>query len=284
MRKNKPSITARKVALNIITLGAKPGMEKVLPAGIVEATAQILIASGAVSTTTVRLAHWPGIVSVYEAFNWMMPGQFEAFAHRKAFCERQVREGIGAGATQVLILGAGYDTLGWRLAPEFAGVNFFEIDHPATASLKAKGIEKLGPRDNLFLIAADLGQRKLVDVLAADKTWDRAGQTVIIAEGLLMYLTPAAARELFSQCAVISGKGSRIAFTYIKTGPDGRPDSGRWTGLVLWLLKATGEPWLWSIRPQELGHFLKETGWENVSDSLGTANKIGVEFLGVARK
>jgi len=28
----------------------------------------------------------------------MMPGQFEAFAHRKAFCERQVRETIAAGA------------------------------------------------------------------------------------------------------------------------------------------------------------------------------------------
>lgn len=66
----------------------------------------------------------------------MMPGQFVAFAHRKAFCERQVREGIGAGASQVLVLGAGYDTMGWRLAPEFSGVSFFEIDHPATARLK----------------------------------------------------------------------------------------------------------------------------------------------------
>ena len=49
----------------------------------------------------------------------MMPGQFEAFAHRKAFCEKRARKGIAAGATQVLVLGAGYDTLGWRLAPEF---------------------------------------------------------------------------------------------------------------------------------------------------------------------
>jgi O-methyltransferase involved in polyketide biosynthesis len=63
----------------------------------------------------------------------MMRGQFEAFGHRKAFCERQVREGIGAGAAQILVLGAGYDTLGWWLAPEFKSVNFFEIDHPATA-------------------------------------------------------------------------------------------------------------------------------------------------------
>ncbi len=84
------------------------------------------------------------MVSVYKAFDWMLPGQFEAFAHRKAFCERQVRDGIGAGATQILVLGAGYDTMGWRLAPEFFGVNFFEIDHPATACLKARGIKAMG--------------------------------------------------------------------------------------------------------------------------------------------
>ncbi|KKK53819.1 hypothetical protein LCGC14_3090960, partial [marine sediment metagenome] len=38
MRRDKPSKTAYKVALNILTLGAKPGMDKVLPPGIVEAT------------------------------------------------------------------------------------------------------------------------------------------------------------------------------------------------------------------------------------------------------
>ena len=42
MRKDKPSRTAYKVALNIITLGTKPGMDEVLPPGIVEATLQCL--------------------------------------------------------------------------------------------------------------------------------------------------------------------------------------------------------------------------------------------------
>ena len=117
MRKDKPSRTAYKVALNIVTLGAKREMAEVLPRGIVDATMRLLIASGAVNATTVRWAHSRRMVSVYEAFDWMLPGQFEAFGHRKAFCERQVRDGIGAGATQILVLGAGYDTMPWRLAP-----------------------------------------------------------------------------------------------------------------------------------------------------------------------
>ena len=284
MRKDKPSRTACKVALNVVTLGAKPEMAGVLPPGIVQATEKLLIASGAAGARTVRWSRSQRVVAVYEAFEWMLPGQFEAFAHRKAFCERQVRDGIGSGATQILVLGAGYDTMGWRLAPEFSGVNFFEIDHPATARLKAKGIDEMGPRDNLCLIAEDLGKHKLSDVLKNNGPWNQGAQTVIVAEGLVMYLLPDAVRDLFSQCAEVTGGGSRIAFTYISTGADGRPDAGRWTGLMLWLQEAAGEPWTWSIRPEELGLFLAETGWRIAQEQVETACKYGVEFYAVARK
>ena len=284
MRKDKPSMTARKVALSVVTLGAKPGMDRILPPGIVQATETLLVASGAVGARVVRWSHSQRIVSVYEAFDWMLPGQFEAFAHRKAFCERQARDCIGAGATQILVLGAGYDTMGWRLAPEYPDVNFFEIDHPATASLKAKGIDAMGQRDNLYLIAEDLGKRKLVDVLKINESWDQSAQTIIIAEGLVMYLPPEAVHDLFRQCAVVVGGGSRIAFTYIPTGTDGRPDVGRLTGLMLLGQKVIGEPWLWSIRPEELGLFLEESGWTNAPALSGTIRKHGVEFYAVATK
>lgn len=113
MQKDKPSRTAYKVALNVVTLGAKPGMDEILPPGIVGATEELLLASGAVGSRTLRWSRSKRMVSVYEAFDWMLPGQFEAFAQRKVFCERQVRECIGEGASQILVLGAGYDTMGW---------------------------------------------------------------------------------------------------------------------------------------------------------------------------
>lgn len=284
MRKDKPSRTAYKVALNVVTLGAKPGMDRSLPPGIVQATEILLVASGATGARTVRWARSQRAVAVYEAFDWLLPGQFEAFAQRKAFCERQARDGIDRGATQILVLGAGYDTLGWRLASEFSGVNFFEIDHPATARLKARGIQAMGQRNNLWLIAEDLGERKLVDVLKTHQSWEQSARTVIVAEGLVMYLPPEAVRGLFCQCSVIAGGGSRFAFTYIPTGTDGRPDAGRWTGLILWLQKLIGESWLWSIRPETLSLFLEETGWTNSPELVGSADKHGMEFYAVATK
>jgi methyltransferase (TIGR00027 family) len=284
MRKDKPSRTAYKVALNIITLGAKPGMAQVFPPGMVEATVKLLVVSGMVSPTVVRWCRSRRMVSVYEAFDWMMPGQFEAFAHRKAFFARQVREGIGNGATQVLNLGAGYDTMGWCLAPEFPDIEFFEVDHPATAHIKAKGIEPMGRRDNLHLIPVDLSERRLTDVLGAHGLWDRAAQTVVLAEGLLMYLPDAAIRNLLGDCAAMTGAGSRIAFTYVGTKADGRPDAGPYTRFVLWALKMHGEPWLWSIQPEQLSQFLEETGWRNAPSLLGTTRKHGVEYFSIAVK
>ena len=280
MRKDRPSMTARKVALSFVTLGSKAGTDKLVSPVAVEVAAEMLVASGVVGARTIRWAKSKRAVSIYEAFEWMLPGQFEAFGHRKVFCERQVRDGIVAGVTQVLVLGAGYDTLGWRLSSEFPGVNFFEIDHPATASLKARGVKKMGRRDNLHLIPEDLGKRKLVDVLDAHGGWKRDAQTVFIAEGLVMYLPPEAVSELFRQCADLSREGSRFAFSYIPSGADGRPGVGRWTGLMLWLQRLVGEPWLWSIRPEELGPFLEESGWPNVLK----ADKYGVEFFVAAAK
>ena len=284
MHQNRPSKTARKVALNILTLGAKRGMESVLPPGIVEATAEMLVASGAMGATAVRWFRSAKMVPVYEAFDWMLPGQFEAFAHRKAFCERQVRDGIAAGAKQVLVLGAGYDTLGYRLAPEFPQVDFFEIDHPDTSNLKRKAVDTLGRRDNLHLIAEDLGKRSLSEVLGANESWDPGARSAIVAEGLLMYLPPPAPSDLFRRCAEVTGAGSRVAFTYLGRGADGRPEAGRWTSLVLWLLKIGGEPWLWSIRPEALAPFLADAGWTHAPDLAGSPDKRGLEYYGVAVK
>ena len=99
-----------------------------------------------------------------------------------------------------------------------------------------------------------------------------------------MYLSPEAVRDLFCKSADFVGSGSRIAFSYIPSGVDGRPDAGPWTGLMLWLQKVAGEPWSWSIRPEELGPFLKETGWTIAPDQTGPDRKHGVEFYAVAKK
>ena len=142
----------------------------------------------------------------------------------------------------------------------------------------------MGRPGNLHLMAEDLGKRNLKNVLGAHESWDRTSKTVIVAEGLLMYLHADSVRELFTRCANSVGEGSRFAFSYTPSGPDGRPDAGPWTGLMLWIQKIVGEPWLWSIRPDDLGAFLAETGWREAPDTDGSQRRYGVEYLGAALK
>jgi methyltransferase (TIGR00027 family) len=280
----KPSATARKVAMNILALGSRDRMKRVLPTGTVEVTARLLVAAGVAGPGTVRFARSRAAVALYLAFDWVTPGQFEAFGYRKAFCERQVRRGLETGARQVLVLGAGYDTLGWRLTPEFDSVEFYEIDHPATMDPKARGIARMGGRPNLHLLAADLGARPLADVLSAERHWDPRALTVIVAEGLLMYLPPGAVGSLLDQGALVTGPGSRLVFTWVGRRPDGRPDAGPWTGLALRLLASGGEPWLWGIRPVNLGGFLRDHGWTHADEPALAGPRRGLEFHSVAVK
>ena len=67
MRTDTPSRTARKVALNVLSLGARPDTAAVLPEGAVDATARLLVASGAVGPRAVRFARSRAAVRVYEA-------------------------------------------------------------------------------------------------------------------------------------------------------------------------------------------------------------------------
>jgi methyltransferase (TIGR00027 family) len=284
VRKDTPSRTARKVALNVVMLGTQPRTATLLPAGSADATARLLVAAGVANERTLRLARRQSMVALVEWFDWMMPGQFEGFARRKQFCERQVRRAIDDGATQVLVLGAGYDTLGWRLAPAFPKVRFYEIDHPATAGAKAKGVAKLGPHANLHLVAEDLAHERLSDVLARVPDWDVSADSIVVAEGLLMYLPATAVRELFQQIAASSGHGSRVVFSYVGQRGDGRPDAGPWSRLALWTVSLMGEPWLWGHPAATLDDFLRPCGWQRVPPADDTPTRAGIEHLAVARR
>ncbi len=284
MKKNSPSRTAKKVALNILALNHLKSVQNILPAKIIEDTSKVLINAGLATENVIKLAKSNFSKNVYLFFDFMMPGQFAAFAYRKKFCDDGVRKAIKEKASQVLVLGAGYDTLCLRLSKEFPNVKFIEIDHPATAEYKQKAIKSIGKTENFYLIPSDLGQNSLVEVLENSPVWSNRETSVIVAEGLLMYLAEDAVKDLFSVLNEISGHNSTILFTYIGKGEDGEPELSGWAKLALYLLKLTGEPWLWWIKPKELEGFFKESAWKVNPKDLSAPNKRGVEYFARVKK
>ena len=82
-----PSQTALRVALSLITLSAREKTRRLLPDGIGDATAKLLVASGMADPGLIRIFRRPGTVKLSMSLNPWMSGQFQAFAYRKAFCE-----------------------------------------------------------------------------------------------------------------------------------------------------------------------------------------------------
>jgi methyltransferase (TIGR00027 family) len=64
----------------------------------------------------------------------------DMIALRTTAIDRALRDAVGRGARQLVILGAGYDGRAWRL-PELTGVKVFEVDHPVDRQLPYRASE-----------------------------------------------------------------------------------------------------------------------------------------------
>jgi len=274
MKQGRISQTALKVALGLITLSVKDDWSQRLPPDLVEITERLLLASGSpgYGPGLMRMSKQRWMIRVYQFQDRMMPGQWEGFGHRKVFMNQQVEAAIEQGARQVLVLGAGFDTLCLRLAPKYPEVRFVEIDHPSTSVAKARGIEKVGQPENMIQIAADLGERSLPKVLSEDGHWDASQRSVIVAEGLFQYLTDEEVRGLLTDAAACTSPGSRIAFSHAIPGD---------RKLLSALVRLISEPWKSEVRSEDLPSYVDGTGWAMISDVDDDAEH-GVERYGVA--
>lgn len=257
MRNGRVSRTALGVAATMVTLGAKPGWRARLPAGLPELSEALLLVAGEYPFTDRALVlsrqRWAvGLASLGEKFQ---PGSFEGLGRRKIYMDSQVRTALNEGAEQVLVLGAGFDTLCLRLAAEYPEQHFVELDHPDTGRVKAAALRSLGQPDNMTLLAADLARRPLAQVLAGHSPWNADAVSVVVAEGLLYYLPRRAVTGLFAQLATCTGHHSRVAFSHLFD-----PRSYR---LARAALALGGEPWLSSSSTIALPAYIGP-GWDIV--------------------
>lgn len=276
MKQGRISQTALKVSLGMITLSVKDDWAGRLPAGLVEISERLLIASGSTGygPGLMRASRKQWMVRVWEIQDLLMAGQWQSFGHRKIYIQQQVENAIEKGARQVLILGAGFDTLCLRLAPNYGDVKFFEVDHPSTSSAKAKGIAAEGQPENMVQIAADLGEVALAKVLSENGRWQISEPSVVVAEGLLQYLNDEDVRGLFEGAAACTSPGSRMVFTHAI------PDSRKILPMILRLI---GEPWHSAVRSEDLPGYIEGTGWAVISD-VDTDTEHALERYAVAER
>ncbi len=116
--------------------------------------------------------------------SWLRPD----ITVRTTFFDAQVEAAITNGVRQIVILGAGYDDRALRFRTP--GVQFFEVDHPATQRDKTRRLHAMAADlDSVAFAAADFAVDDIAAVLRACGH-DAGSTSLFIGEGLLVYLTP----------------------------------------------------------------------------------------------
>lgn len=184
MHARKSSDTAILIARSILLSSREPTLSKLVATGEEEALRCIAAAhvEGGWFAFAEKRPRVRKLLLVAERF--LLGGIFAHYLARKRWIERELREAIAEGIRQVIVVGAGYDALAWRLHREFPRVSFVEIDHPAT---QVRKLAAMGMPANLHLLPADLSRDLPSHVLSRSGSFVPGEASVVIAEGLTMY-------------------------------------------------------------------------------------------------
>ena len=134
-------------------------------------------------------------------------------AVRTAFIDERVSR--ATDITQVVLLGAGFDTRAARLARE--GLRFFEVDHPDTQREKRTGLQALSgyPVAAASYVNCDFEAEDFVDRLVASGF--RADlPALFVWEGVTPYLSEAAVRGTLRRLASATHERSVVIFDHVR--------------------------------------------------------------------
>jgi len=116
-------------------------------------------------------------------------------------------------SAQLVVLGAGLDGRAWRM-DELAGVDVFEVDHPASQADKRERVTPLHlAARSMQFVAVDFSADDLGAVLE-DAGHRMSDPTTWVWEGVVPYLTPAEVETTARVVSARSAPGSRLIVNY----------------------------------------------------------------------
>lgn len=196
------------------------------------------------------------------------PGIYTGMVCRKRYVEDKLMEALQGGLDAVVILGAGLDTLAYRI-PQLNSLKVYEIDMPENIDYKRKQLQSRfgGIPPHVTLIPIDFETQPLESVLhEAGYSFDQ--RTFFVWEGVTQYLTDQAMAATF-QFLAKAKTGSRMVFTYVlKDFLEGKNMYGAKSLYERFVVKEG--VWLFGFDPGTLPDFVGRYGWKVLED-VGTS-------------
>ncbi|MFT4930059.1 MAG: methyltransferase (TIGR00027 family) [Phenylobacterium sp.] len=260
MKDNEASSTAFTVLQGILYIAQSSPYSYLVDDDVVTVGRQILQDSETGRKLLKQLSGPWFSISVKIRERLLLPGITLHYILRKRHVEALTRQAISDGTTQVVMLGAGFDTLSWRLHQQHAEVNFIEIDHPATQAVKAQALNKQGNKgSNMHFLSVDFAKQDLKTRLGGLAEFDPERPTLFICEGVLMYLSEKDVTLLFDSIRDLTGSGSQFIYSVLE--PQKHPKNTI-PSLLYYHLKLLGEPINWDIASEDMAEFVKQQGCE----------------------
>ena len=149
-----------------------------------------------------------------------LPVTLAGLAARVLWHDAQVAKAIQQGVQQIVVVGAGYDSRAWRFRSD--GVQFFELDHPATQIHKARVAPQPGP----IYVQADLSVESAGDALR-QAGLDQERRALFVLEGVTMYLGEQTVRDQLTDLSSASAPGTRLTTDFYPPEGIGSADDQR---------------------------------------------------------
>jgi methyltransferase (TIGR00027 family) len=158
--------------------------------------------------------HTPGVELARFMVRALSLGLVDHNTLRMLLIDRALLDWRERGVRQVVLLGAGLDSRGWRLA-ELGDCDVFEVDHPDTQAVKRQRVAALArSARSVAFVPVDFERDDLVPALGA--AGHRSGEpTGWVCEGVSAYLPPPVTARLLQQVGECSAPGSHLAFSYV---------------------------------------------------------------------
>jgi methyltransferase (TIGR00027 family) len=188
-----------------------------------------------------------------------VPGARTSGIARTRLIDDWLREEVGGGVRQIVVLGSGFDCRALRL-PWLADIPLFEIDRPALIGYKNRLLQReYRAHRNIRPVRADFLIGSLADRLS-EAGYVSGLKTFFLWEGVTNYLNDESVAAVFDWIARNASPHSKIAFTYVHR--DAVAGRFRAPGLpaLLEALRRRGEPWTFGFDPEALRGYLAAHG------------------------
>lgn len=194
----------------------------------------------------------------------------DVLTYRTKVFDAALLDALQNGATQVVVLGAGFDSRAYRFRTQLAEVRYLEVDYGPTQAYKRQRLAELSEviPPNVSFVPVDFTKDDLLQQLrAADYSEQR--RTFFLWEGVTYYLPESAVRNTLEFVRDHSAPGSRLAFDY--AGANNPAVNNPSHKYARW-----GEPWIFGFPGNRAREYVQAEGLRVVSDTQG------LEFICIA--